>query len=48
MTQQKNQRIVEQLHQLEEKLDTYQRLIEAKEKLNKENVQILISKTEEL
>jgi predicted transcriptional regulator len=47
-TQEENERVVEELHELEDKLDSYAKLIEAKERLNKENFQILITKTEEL
>lgn len=47
-TQEGNEKIVEELHDLEDKLDSYAKLIATKEKLNKESVQVLITKTEEL
>ena len=46
--QEENEKVVEELQDIECKLETYDKLIESKEKLNKENLQILISKTEEL
>ena len=47
-THQSNEAAVEEIYQLECKLETYDKLIDAKERQNKENVQILITKTEEL
>ncbi len=47
-THQSNEQVLEELHSLEEKLDSYSKLIAHKEKLNKDSQQTVITKTEEL
>lgn len=43
-THQSNEQVIEELHLLEEKLDSYNKLIAHKEKLNKDNQQAVITK----
>lgn len=47
-THQSNENAAEEIYQLECKLDTYNKLIDAKERQNRESTQQLIAKTEEL
>lgn len=47
-THQSNEQVIEELHSLEEKLESYNKLIAHKEKLNKDSQQAVITKTEEL
>jgi chromosome segregation ATPase len=43
-----NEEAVQQIYELEDRLGTYNKLIDVKEKQNKESLEVLISKTEEL
>lgn len=47
-THHSNEQVIDELHSLEEKLDSYNKLIAHKEKLNKDSQQAVITKTEEL